>query len=100
MLLIPMKFPDKRDELLVILGPENVERMRRADPVQIELSLQRLRLINPKITICIESPSPELNRLVQTKDLAGLCKFLSRGWEFRPDLGDHDRGPERLEDGN
>lgn len=99
MLLLPVKNPNGRDWLIVVLGSTNVERMRRADPVQIE-NFGGTVLINPKVMICYEDSSPELNRLVQSGDVAKLVEHLTRGFEYRPDLGDHDNGPQSIKDSN
>ena len=67
-----------------------------ADAAEVILRQTGRTLINPTIIICHESPSPEFARLLQTKDLSKIVDYLRRGFEFRPDKGDHDRGPETL----
>jgi hypothetical protein len=84
--------------LIIILEPQNVERMKRADPVTIER--YGPALVNPAVMVCYEEPGGELSRLVHGGDVGAIIKHLTRGFEFRPDLGDHDRGPEPLRQRN
>ncbi len=101
MLMIPMQtFDHKQDALIVVIGPDNLARMKNGDPAEAELRRSGKNLVNPTILLCYEEPSPELNRLVQAGDLKRLIKFLQRGWEFQPERGDHDRGPESIFEGN
>jgi hypothetical protein len=34
--------------------------------------------------------------LLKGKGLKAIIEYLQRGWKFRPEVGDHDRGPEKL----
>lgn len=92
----------EEDFLVVILNEVNVERMAHGDPAEIRLG-EMMRayggghnLVNPTILICYESDSPELRRVLASRDLKQIGKFLSRGFEFRPDKGDHDGPPRRV----
>ena len=104
MFVLPIKTEGhKRDALIIVLGPENLERMKQGDPA--ELQLKQLRqagkeLVDPAILLCYEEPSPTLNRLIQGGDITAVIKYLQRGWKYRPDAGDHDRGPESIKDQN
>ena len=95
MLVVPVKRANGRDEVIIVLDKTNIERMKEADPVILE-QLGPYVLFNPKVTICYEDQSPELTRLVHGRDLNGLVEFLTRGFKFRPERGDHDRGPEDI----
>lgn len=89
-----------RDRLLVILDPESLARMREADPAEVNLAEVSRKIgstiLQPIIHICYEEKTPEFERILQSGDVKALLKYLSRGWRFRPDQGDHDRGPEHL----
>jgi hypothetical protein len=75
--------------------------MREADPVEIDLrKLAEYRLVNPVLLICLEEESAALDRLIHAGDIRAIVKHLRRGWTFRPERGDHDRGPEALKDQN
>lgn len=95
MLMMPISNPKGRDAVVIVLDPSNIERLKKHDPVEI-LSFGGKVLHNPRIFICYEEDSPELNRLVQSGDHGKLLDFLGRGFEFHPELGDHDRGPESV----
>lgn len=94
MIILPVKNLKGRDVLIVVLNPDNVARMQEADPVQIENCGKVL--VNPKVMICFEKDSPEFVRLLNEGNLEKILDFLSRGFRFRPEMGDHDRGPESL----
>jgi hypothetical protein len=100
MLILPVQTPDHKDDaLIVVLGPDNLERMKEGDPAEVQLSQIRgagKDLVDPAILLCYEEPSPALNQLIQRGNLSAILKHLQRGWKFRPQAGDHDRGPERL----
>jgi hypothetical protein len=98
MAIVPIE-PDghKNDVLLVILGPDNLERMRRSDLAEVnlrEVYKAGCKLVHPIIKICIEEDENALRS--KFSDVKALVNYPHCGWEFRPDLGDHDRGPEKL----
>jgi hypothetical protein len=97
MLVIPLQTKDNaRDAVFVVLDPEQLPRLEQGDPADIVLRQTGNRLVNPTVVICLEKPTPEFNRLVQSGDIRALIAYLQRGWKFRPELGDHDRGPESV----
>jgi len=100
MLVIPLMSKDhKYDALILVLGPDNLDRMKQADPAEVvmrQINQGDFRLVDPVIYLCYEEPSPELERLVRGRDPIAILDFLQRGWQYRPEAGDHDRGPERL----
>jgi hypothetical protein len=100
MLLIPVETHDhKNDMLIVVLDDTNLERMKAADPAEINLHELKSKLVNPTIFLCHEQPTPGFMKLFNQRDLKAIMKFLQRGWKFRPNKGDHDRGPELLSEG-
>lgn len=101
MLCIPITTPgNQNDIVIVILDDTSIERMAKADPAQVVTRVGFKKLVNPSILICHEKATPELMRLVNAGDLPKLFEFLQRGFEFRPDQGDHDNGPQKLYEGN
>lgn len=101
MLLIPIETVNHtEDALIVVLGASNVERMRAADPAEIVLRQTGRTLVNPTILLCYEDESPELARLLAARDVDAVVRHLRRGFRYRPDRGDHDRGPEPLAGSN
>lgn len=101
MLMLPVETPGHTaDMLILVLDDTNLARMAEADPAEVKLHECGKRLVNPKIFICHEKESPEFARVLQTRDLAAIVKYLQRGFRFRPEMGDHDRGPEPLSGAN
>ena len=101
MMMIPLETEGhEHDALILILSKNNVERLRQADPVEVNLSETGYRLVNPTIMVCYEEDEPALTRLLHAGDLKAIIKHLQRGWKFRLEEGDHDRGPERLNESN
>lgn len=104
MIILPLETEGHRhDVLIVILGPDNLARMKEGDPAELQLKqvlLSGIKLVDPTILLCYEEPSRQLNALLQSSDVKGLIEHLQRGWKFRPEQGDHDRGPEKIKDHN
>ena len=99
MILLPIESPDhSEDALIVVLEADNLERLKQADPAEIHLRQTGKRLVNPSVLICYEAESPELTAVLQSGNLKKIIAHLQRGWKFRPEKGDHDRGSERLSD--
>lgn len=97
MLMIPMQSLDHRkDALIVVLDEAGVERMRQSDPAEVILAQCGKQLLNPTIMICFEKDHKSLDPFIQRGDIKGLITHLQRGWKFRPEIGDHDRGPESI----
>lgn len=100
MMLITRVRRNGRVDVLIVLAQENWERICRYDPAQInwallppEYSTRRPETIG--VAFATAEEQAEIERLSQTdpdwKEKA--FKLLSRGFKFRPDLGDHDFGP-------
>lgn len=97
MLLVPIETPGHlADAVLVVLTDDSLARMREADPAEVILRQTGRTLVNPTVLICHEKDSPELARLLQGRDVPAIIAHLQRGRKFRPEKGDHDRGPEKL----
>lgn len=100
MLIFPIQTENHAsDMLLIVLDPANLERMKAADPAEVQMAQLRKAghlLLQPIIHICYEENTPEWRKLVQSGDIKAILRFLGRGWKFRPEAGDHDRGPESI----
>ena len=97
MIFIPIETPDhKSDAVICVLNSSNLERMKKADPSEIILKQSGRNLVNPTILLCFEEDNKELAEVINSGDVAKIIKYLQRGWKFRPDKGDHDRGPESI----
>lgn len=102
MIVLPVESSgNAQDSLLVILGDDNVGRMKKADPVQIDLKQLGRTLVNPTLCIAYENlwrgePTGVLKGLIETDNLPGIAEFITRGFKYKPEAGDHDRGPQPL----
>jgi hypothetical protein len=95
MLLLPIVRENCVD-LLIVLEADNLERMKRYDQAEIEWSKMpqsKLPLRNVAIGYATASDVVQIQRLAQQGKPMEAVKIVTRGWEFRPDLGDHDAGP-------
>ena len=101
MLIIPIQSQShERDAIIIVLGRENVQRLEKSDPLEVKCSETGRVLANPVIMIAYEDETPEFKQVVQSGDLGKIISFLQRGWKFRPDSGDHDRGLENIKEMN
>jgi hypothetical protein len=87
-------------DLLICLAEENIERIRRYDAAEViwpqlprEYSMRMPSTIG--ITFCTAEEQEQLEKMSATdpdwKEKA--FALLTRGFEFKPDMGDHDFGP-------
>lgn len=87
-------------DVVLILAEENIERIRKYDPAEIQwqqmphdIAMRRPQVIS--VAFATQAELDEIERMSQTdpdwKEKA--LKMIARGFEFRPDLGDHDFGP-------
>jgi hypothetical protein len=88
-------------DLLIVLGPENIERMQEKDPFQVnwnELPMQ-IRATQPGAIVISYATDAEMMQMIQLArqgKMAEAIDLATSGFKFRPELGDHDLGPERL----
>jgi hypothetical protein len=87
-------------DVLIALAEENIERIRQYDAAEViwpqlpsEYSMRKPSTIG--ITFCTQQEQDEITVMSNTdpdwKDKA--FAMLTRGFEFKPDKGDHDFGP-------
>lgn len=84
--------------VLIILGPENIERMKEKDPFQLICSelpfKQRIGVI--QVTYASDSELTQITQLARQGKTKEAIEMATSGFRYRPELGDHDMGPERL----
>jgi len=71
-------------EMVIVLLPENLERMKNGDPFTIHL--QDYGFATPlRITVCTEDKAGEriIASSIQQGDLKTAIDYLHRGWEHR-----------------
>jgi len=87
-------------DLLICLAEENIERIRLYDAAEViwpqlprEYSMRMPSTIG--ITFCTAQEQTQIERMSATdKDWRDKAfAMLTRGFEFKPDRGDHDFGP-------
>lgn len=101
MLMLPIETRSHvNDMLIIVLDSVNIQRLREADPAEIDTKVCGKQLVNPTVMVCYEEPTPQFNRLMQGNDIKAILEYLGRGWKFQPDKGDHDRGPESIAKAN
>jgi len=96
-LIISTKKKGKR-VALVVIGPDNVERMQEKDPLEIEL--YRMPFSEPVsvvgMVIASDAELVQIEQLLRQGKVDEAIERATSGWEYRPDLGDHDLGPQKM----
>ena len=88
-------------DILVILGDQNFERMKANDPFQIQCD--ELPWDDDITSITVSYADDDLMGKIEAMARQGkveealkLANKTLSGFKYRPDLGDHDEGPEVL----
>ena len=90
-------------DLLIALTEENIERIKQHDAAEViwpqlpaEYAMRRPTTIG--ITFCSAEEQAQIERMSNTDPAWNEKAFamLTRGFEFKPDRGDHDFGPTAL----
>lgn len=83
---------EKRESIIIlVIERENLERMRRADPITVESPQRGGIMQTPKypeqlsMLVAYEGDDTELYRRVGTGNLLELLGWLKRGWRFDPE---------------
>jgi len=96
--LILQKFNRGRRDVLIILGPENIERMREKDP--FEMKIWEMPGDAPmgviQIVFAYDAEMMQIEQLARQGKTEEAIKMATSGWRYRPEKGDHDLGPEKL----
>jgi hypothetical protein len=93
-LVISKPNPDGSRDVLVILGRDSVERILHQDP--FELEMWRFQWKNQVRTIQVTAVNEEemvtIEKLLKEDNMTEAINIAVRGWQYRPDMGDHDYG--------
>lgn len=97
MMVLPFQVSSTEYSLFVILQDENLDRMRVYDPAEITISklsstVSGLDLKDVIIGYATRPEAQEVVRLCVEGKIKEALRMLSRGWRYRPELGDYD-GP-------
>jgi len=100
MMLITRVRRNGRVDILIVLAEENIERLKRHDPAEViwatlpvDCSARRPETIGVAFATAEELKEIERLSVCDPDWKEKAIKILSTGFEFRPDLGDHDFGP-------
>jgi hypothetical protein len=90
---------DGSRDVIIILGPENIERMKEKDPVEVEwhtfpFAKDPPRLIG--ITYASDAEMTQIAQLARQGKMLEAINMATSGWKYRPEMGDHDLGYEQL----
>lgn len=83
--------------LIVIIQPNNLERMKQGDPITLNPSYMggvlRPARYPTELRVCIgyEHDAAKVREFTDRNDTAGLLEYVQRGYQFDPALGDGKR---------
>ena len=95
MIVIPLQVSETAYSIIVLLEDDNLERIKAYDPAEItirKLGLSHLRLQDVVIGYATAQEAAQVAAIRDRAEIPELLKKLSRGYQYRPDKGDHD-GP-------
>ncbi|HEY2352010.1 MAG TPA: hypothetical protein VGH83_05835 [Candidatus Acidoferrum sp.] len=83
----------KESFLIIIIQPDNLERMRKADPITLETKEIKGGLLpTPKyparltVVIAYEEDDFEINKLALTGEFSEVLRYIMRGYKFHRDI--------------
>lgn len=96
MFLIPFQISKDSYNIFAVLCDDNIERIHGYDPAQIDIAKMgpewsRLRLNVVLIGYATPDDVTQMTEMIQAGRAPEALKYLSRGFAFRPDKGDHDQ---------
>jgi len=96
-LMKPGEEPGRRD-VLIVLGPENIERIKEKDPFQLDcetdlpVQLGKFVLGVIQISYATDAEMMQMAQLARQGKVDEAVKLATSGWKYRPQSGDHDLG--------
>jgi hypothetical protein len=99
--LIFVKHNEGRRVVLIILGPDNIERMQEKDPFEVHCRDLLGDVPINSITVAYATGAEltqieELLRQGKRAEAMDLALTTVSGFRYRPERGDHDRGFQQL----
>jgi len=92
MIAIPLQISATHYNLYIIMEQDNLDRIRAYDPAVIETSKfppdWKHLLVNE--VVLMFATAEEIKASASTRNVPEMLNNLSRGFKYRPDLGDHD----------
>ena len=88
-------------DLVIVLDETSIDRIKRYDPAEVQWPLlpamySSRRPATIAVAFATKSDQAEIERMAASGDpdwKEKAIKFISRGFQYRPDQGDHDFGP-------
>ncbi len=99
LLVIPFSVTNVGYSLMIVLQEGNIDRIREYDPAVVvmrELPPDMGQLVDVVVTFATTEDAAFIEECGRTGRISEALKRLTRGYRFRPDLGDHDGGPTLL----
>lgn len=98
MIILPFQIDAEQYSVLMALDDDGLARIKRYDPAELTVTSlgspwTSLRLKDVLVTYCNAQDLDHVQRLIALGTPRKALRYLSRGWEFRPDLGDSDDPP-------
>lgn len=87
-----------RRDVMIILGPDNIERMKEQDPFEVKWFEFPWRE-EPgvvAVTYADDELMAQVTELAKAGKTIEAAELATKGWKFRPEMGDHDRGFEPI----
>jgi len=91
--------PDGTRDILIVLGSDNVERIKEHDPVEVEWDKLPFGKTPPRIigiTYASDTEMTQMEQLARQGKTREAVAMAVSGWRYRPEMGDHDRGYEQF----
>jgi hypothetical protein len=86
-------------DVVIVLGPDNIERIQERDPVEVEWDRTPFKQNRVRRIVIASATAAQLTQceqLVRQGKPDEAIGLISSGWKYRPEKGDHDLGPQRL----
>jgi hypothetical protein len=104
MIILPFAVGPGMCSIFVLLGDENIERIKEYDPAEVTLNKLPEPWVHMKVKDVVigyatDAESLELVSCRDSESRQEALKRLMRGWKFRPDKGDNDDPYKRVESG-
>jgi hypothetical protein len=85
-------------DVMIVLGPENIERIKEKDPVEVrfwQMAFADSKIHMVGISYASDAEMTQMEQLLRQGKMSEAIQMAVSGWKYRPDLGDHDLPPEK-----
>lgn len=105
MTVLPFQINAREYSVIMAFDEEGLGRIRQYDPGELHLYTlgppwTLLKLKDVIVTYCTASDLDRVLELCRAGDTRAACRWLTRGFKFRPEEGDHDQPPVSLKKEN